>query len=586
MQPSINFKNENDLLERIDYLNATLEWHLQPNQSMAGRVLRKAHGVPSLDYIESIMSSNFDLIAKSNNSKLFEKLEILEINTLKIHKDGETRAINDIIERVKSAANTRILTEVETGLLANVQSGTYPAFRRNAQGKIENPEEQLIQFRQMIAKGLGERVKEWNLQKTSDLIDAAEHVADLSFFHAFGGFFKRMQAAVPYNEEMLIKGRAWFKEHYADPIKAKDWLKTHPKAKEHRFPDFISLEIPARIVVPPEVAYVHHSHVNFTKEIYTLPPQLAHNREIRSLVIEHWAGKHFPEEICSLPLHFLLFASDPHVLTMQAPWARLKDTLSILNLSGLKVSQLPKHFYGLTNLISLFLDNTALKRLDAALGDLQNLSHLEISNSPFLQTLPPEIGRLSKLKEFLCTHTDLRTLPRQIGSLVQLEKLDLHDNTALRMLPPELGQLVHLRSLNCSGCDLQALPHEIGGLHELEELNLHNNPELKALPFKIDQLFQLKNLSVSKCGLTTLPKETGNLTALEKIDIRGNPISDLPAEMGSLRNLKWILCDEETLRQLPAELKQCSELVQIGHFWRKESNIPLAVFLEQYQSKP
>ena len=66
--------------------------------------------------------------------------------------------------------------------------------------------------------------------------------------------------------------------------------------------------------------------------------------------------------------------------------------------------------------------------------------HLEYN---LLATLPPEIGRLTKLQHLDLRHNRLLTVPREIAQLKALQILNLNNNE-LTALPSELGQLISL----------------------------------------------------------------------------------------------------------------------------------------------
>ena len=74
-----------------------------------------------------------------------------------------------------------------------------------------------------------------------------------------------------------------------------------------------------------------------------------------------------------------------------------------------------------------------------------------------LQSIPPEIGRLTSLKFLYCSGNELRELPQEIGGLTSLIYLDCSNNK-LRELPSEIGKLTSLTDLDCSGNELRELP--------------------------------------------------------------------------------------------------------------------------------
>ena len=65
-----------------------------------------------------------------------------------------------------------------------------------------------------------------------------------------------------------------------------------------------------------------------------------------------------------------------------------------------------------------------------------------------LQSIPPEIGRLTSLTYLNCSNNELRELPPEIGRLTSLTRLDCPSNE-LRELPPEIGRLTSLKIFNC-----------------------------------------------------------------------------------------------------------------------------------------
>ena len=61
-----------------------------------------------------------------------------------------------------------------------------------------------------------------------------------------------------------------------------------------------------------------------------------------------------------------------------------------------------------------------------------------------LDTIPPDIGKLTELTELKIYDSRIRYLPAEIGNLTKLQKLNLDDNK-IQVLPPTIGNLTELR---------------------------------------------------------------------------------------------------------------------------------------------
>ena len=76
---------------------------------------------------------------------------------------------------------------------------------------------------------------------------------------------------------------------------------------------------------------------------------------------------------------------------------------------------------------------------------------LLLSNWGDLNSIPPEIGLLTKLEDLHLQGNDLKSVPAEIGKLASLEFLNLQGNSGLRSFPAEMGQLKSLKRLILPG---------------------------------------------------------------------------------------------------------------------------------------
>ena len=208
------------------------------------------------------------------------------------------------------------------------------------------------------------------------------------------------------------------------------------------------------------------------------------------------------------------------------------------------------------------------KILPRDINVLLALQHLNINMADCnFTTLPPDIGKLSKLQILEICFNGLTALPAEIGQLSNLQTLNLWGNQ-LASLPAEIGKLGNLRILNLWDNELTALPLEIGQLHNLQILTLGlstlgcGNP-LATLPPEIGQLGALQELYLYFNCLTDLPEGIGQLANLRTLDLSDNRLTTLPLTIGHLANLRALNLSENRLSTLPLTIGQIDNLQEL-----------------------
>ena len=165
------------------------------------------------------------------------------------------------------------------------------------------------------------------------------------------------------------------------------------------------------------------------------------------------------------------------------------------------------------------------------------LVQIDLSRNNLRGTLPPELGRLSRLR-----------------------KLSLERNHLTGSIPPAFGKLTSLKILHLRGNRLTGLPPEIGNLSNLRILYLGEN-QLTTLPLELGKLSKLRVLRLQGNYLTVLPSELGNLLNLRDLRLQGNRLTRLPPEIGKLANLEYLdLSSNQLSGEVPSELCQLSRL--------------------------
>jgi Leucine-rich repeat (LRR) protein len=186
---------------------------------------------------------------------------------------------------------------------------------------------------------------------------------------------------------------------------------------------------------------------------------------------------------------------------------------------------------------SLDLRSNSLTTLPPEIGKLTKLKVLNLQGNQ-LTTLPPEIGNLTNLRELWVDDNQLTTLPPEFGNLTNLDFLSLHFNR-LETVPPELWELTNLRTLWIGANQFTVVPPEIGKLTNLKSLALRDS-KLTTLPPEIGNLTNLEDLYFFNSQITTLPPEFGKLTKLKRLWLHNNQLTKLPLEMENLVNLEML----------------------------------------------
>ncbi|MCK4613480.1 MAG: leucine-rich repeat domain-containing protein [Thermoplasmata archaeon] len=243
---------------------------------------------------------------------------------------------------------------------------------------------------------------------------------------------------------------------------------------------------------------------------------------------------------------------------------RIKEALRTgqiyLGLSGLGLKSLPPEIGKLTKLTRLDLDNNQLRELPPEITKLTKLTRLDLDHNQ-LRKLPPEIGKLTNLTTLSLYENQLTALPPEIGKLTKLTELSLFNNQ-LTALPPEIGKLTKLTELSLFNNQLTALPPELGKLTKLTTLRLYNN-QLTALPPEIGKLTNLTKLYLAYNQLITLPPELGKLTKLTELHLHSNQLTTLPPEIGKLTKLILLDLHNNQLTALPPEIGNLTNLTRL-----------------------
>ena len=229
--------------------------------------------------------------------------------------------------------------------------------------------------------------------------------------------------------------------------------------------------------------------------------------------------------------------------------------------------EIPPELGDLANLTRLELWNNALTGpIPPELGDLANLQFLHLAVNHLTGPIPPELSSLSKLRHLHLGSNNLTgEIPPELGNLANLEQLILFSNALSGAIPPELSSLSKLRQLRLISNNLTGeIPPELGELEELRRLELNVNNLSGPIPPELGDLANLTDLWLHSNALSgAIPPELGGLKELRWLILWGNDLTgEIPPELGGLSNLEYLsLANSRLSGPIPPKLGDLQKLV-------------------------
>jgi Leucine-rich repeat (LRR) protein len=226
---------------------------------------------------------------------------------------------------------------------------------------------------------------------------------------------------------------------------------------------------------------------------------------------------------------------------------RLDDNYRIMD-------TIPPDIGKLTELIVLSIDDSRIKYLPAEIGNLTKLQKLYLSQNK-IRVLPSTIGNLTELRHLsLSDEIELRSLPPEIKLLTKLEYLDIESEN-LKSLPKEIVSLIYLKYFRIEASLLTNLSFDIGKLSNLEKLEIRCPLiNLDSLQEAIYTLGNLRSLGIGRSKITRISGEIKKLKELYSLRLNNNNISCLTPEIGNLSKLKILKVRGNNIQNLPIEI--------------------------------
>ncbi|KAF0746501.1 hypothetical protein AaE_008103, partial [Aphanomyces astaci] len=198
-----------------------------------------------------------------------------------------------------------------------------------------------------------------------------------------------------------------------------------------------------------------------------------------------------------------------------------------------------------------------------------------ISNA--LETLPDNIGLLTRLVEMDLTKNKLKVLPDSICDIKTLTFLNLSNNL-LEALPSRFGDLVRLEKVWVEGNQLTQTPPSFGRLRcHCANLNANRFRDWALFRPELTLLTTLTlNLFVDLCRMNHLaafPDSLCTLPALTSLSASNNSLVSLPESFGALGKLRSLRLDWNRIKELPYSFRHLTVLEDI-HMERNPMTMP------------
>ena len=199
------------------------------------------------------------------------------------------------------------------------------------------------------------------------------------------------------------------------------------------------------------------------------------------------------------------------------------------------------------------------------LGDLENITYVDLAWNAIGGSIPTEIGRWNNIEVIsLASNSIVGALPTELGTLnsggpakgvgcgiddpcplgypMRLTELTLQYNQFEGPIPSELGQLVDLKMLDLSHNNLtSSIPVQLGQLSNLQVLHAAENQLNGSLPSGFFyNLTELRYLMLQRNSLTGgVPTEVGRLVKIADFHMYENRLDEpLPDEIGDMTVLQ------------------------------------------------
>ena len=213
-----------------------------------------------------------------------------------------------------------------------------------------------------------------------------------------------------------------------------------------------------------------------------------------------------------------------------------------------KLTTVPPEIGRLTRLQELVLDTDTVQSIDAGIFGCAGLGRLVVLSNQLKELPSGGWARLGALEHLVLTGARaLRGLPEDIGAATKIGgEFDLTPLTKLGPLPRSFGTLARVTLLRLPPGVVA--PDPIAGMTGLRELELR---AVDRLPEGLGALKDLRLIEASECPIAAVPASIGGASALRSLGLGRTLVTALPDSVCELMALQELDLQETPLAALP-----------------------------------
>ena len=229
---------------------------------------------------------------------------------------------------------------------------------------------------------------------------------------------------------------------------------------------------------------------------------------------------------------------------------------------------IPESVERLTELrhLTFRFNNALMGSIPSSIGNLVQLTKLDVGLTGLQGTIPSSIGRLSQLQVLDLYYNEFSGgIPMSLGEMTQLTHVSFAANSLSGSIPNIFGNLTQLTYLDFGYNQLDgSVPSSFAALTMLTLLGMYVNRFTGSIPPFIGNLTEMKQLHWDNCQFTgVIPSSIAFLTQLSGLNFGGNLITgSIPSSVAALTKLTYLSLNSNQLTgSIPASL--CSVITEI-----------------------